>query len=77
MNLNILKGVGNDALELSRVLWAVSVVAGIGYSGWHLYLNHVFDIMAFGGGMGLLLAGAGAATAMKDTAVSKAKDLAK
>ena len=73
LNLNFLKGIGNDHIELSRLLWALSVLAGIGYAGWHLYQNAQFSIIEFGTGMGLLLAGDGGATAMKDTAVAKAK----
>lgn len=73
MNLNFLKGVGNHHLELSRMLWGLSVLAGIGYAGAHLVMNATFNIIEFGTGMGLLLAGGGAATAIKDTAVSKAQ----
>lgn len=72
MTLNFLKGPGNHHLELSRMLWGLSVLAGLGYAGWHLYLNHSFSIIEFGTGMGLLLAGGGASTALKDTAVAKA-----
>jgi hypothetical protein len=69
---NFLKGPTNQHLELSRMLWGLSVLAGIAYAGGHLYLNHAFSIMEFGTGMGALLAGGGAATAVKDTAVAKA-----
>ncbi len=72
MSLNLLKGIGNKHIELSRLLWALSVLAGIGYSGAHLVMNQSFNIIEFGTGMGLLLAGGGAATAIKDTAVAKA-----
>lgn len=72
MTLNLLKGVGNRHIELSRLLWALAVVAGIGYAGAHLYMNKAFSIIEFGTGMGLLLAGGGASTALKDTAVAKA-----
>lgn len=70
---NILKNVGNDGYDVSRVLWLVSAVAGIGYTGAHLYLNDAFSIIEFGTGMGLLLAGGGAATAAKDVGVANAK----
>lgn len=72
MSLNFLKGVGNQHLELSRMLWALSTIAGIGYAGAHLVMNHAFSIIEFGTGMGLLLAGGGGATALKDTAVARA-----
>ena len=72
MSLNFLRGVGNTHFELGRILWAVSSLAGIGYAGAHLYLNHAFSNIEFGTGMGLLLAGGGGSIAMKDTAVAKA-----
>lgn len=72
MNLNFLKGIGNHHLDLARLLWFLSCLAGIGYAGAHLVLNHVFSIIEFGTGMGALLAGGGGSVAMKDTAVSRA-----
>ncbi len=73
MSLNFLRDIGNNHVELSRLLWAASVLAGIGYSGWHLHRSHIFSIIEFGTGMGLLLAGGGGATALKDTFVARAK----
>jgi hypothetical protein len=72
MSWNFLRGPTNRHLELSRLLWGISVVAGIGFAGAHLYLDHSFSIIEFGTGMGLLMAGGGGATALKDTAVSRA-----
>ena len=72
MTLNFLRGPTSGHLDVSRMLWALSVLAGIGYAGADLVMNHSFSIVEFGTGMGLLLAGGGAATAVKDTAVSKA-----
>ena len=72
MTLNWLKGIGNQHVEAARLLWALSVLAGIVYAGFHLFVNHAFNIIEFGTGMGILLAGGGAATAIKDTAVAKA-----
>lgn len=69
---NFLKGPKNLHLELSRMLWAASVVSAIGFTGAHLYLNHEFRILDFAGGMGILLAGGGASTAIKDIGVAKA-----
>ena len=74
MTLNFLKGPTNQHLELSRMLWAVSVVSGIGFAGAHLVIDHAFSIIEFGTGMGLLLAGGGGAIAMKDTAVARAQE---
>lgn len=72
MTLNFLRGPTSGHLDLSRMLWLASGVAGIAFTGAHLYLNHSFSIIEFGTGMGVLLAGGGGATAMKDTAVAKA-----
>lgn len=72
MTLNFLRGPGNHHLELSRMLWGLSVLAGIGYAGWHLYLNHTFSIIEYATGMGALLLGGGGATAIKDQGVAKA-----
>lgn len=72
MSLNFLKGPGNQHLELNRMLGGLSVLAGIGFSGAHLVINHAFSIIEFGTGMGLLLAGVGGSIAVKDTAVAKA-----
>ncbi|MDH7974657.1 hypothetical protein QH494_20900 [Sphingomonas sp. AR_OL41] len=72
MSLNFLRGPSSGHLDVSRMLWGLSVLAGIGYAGAHLVINHVFSIIEFGTGMGLLLAGGGTATALKDTAVARA-----
>lgn len=72
MTLNFLRGPTSGHLDLSRMLWGLSVLAGIGYAGAHLYINHAFSIIEFGSGMGILMAGGGGATALKDTAVAKA-----
>ena len=72
MTCNFLKGVGNRHLDVARLCWFVSVVAGIAFSGAHLLIDHAFNIIEFGTGMGLLLAGGGSATAIKDAAVAKA-----
>ena len=72
-NLNFLKGIGNEHVELSRLVWFIAVIAGIGFTGWQLYLSGRFDIQDFGTGFLLLNSGGGAATAGKDIAVAKAK----
>lgn len=72
MTLNFLRGPTSGHLDASRILWVLGGLGALGFTGAHLYLNHAFDIMQFGTGYGLLLAGGGAATAAKDTAVAKA-----
>jgi hypothetical protein len=73
MNLNFLKGIDNQHIEASRLLWVLSVVAGIVYAGYDLLANKVFSIVEFGSGMGLLLAGGGGGSALKELAVASAK----
>lgn len=72
MTLNFLKGIRNEHVELARLCWFLCIITGIGYSGAHLILNHMFNIIEFGTGMSLLLAGGGGATALKDTAAARA-----
>lgn len=65
----LMRGSSVDAnYEIGRLLWAASVVAGIGYTGAHLVLNAVFDITQFGIGMGTLMALGGGGIAAKDMA---------
>lgn len=46
-----------------KVLWAIGVVAFIGYAGWDLIVNkQPFDALKYGGGLGATLAGGGSAT---------------
>lgn len=54
--------------EIGRLLWAASVVAGIGYTGADLFVNARFDITQFGIGMGTLMALGGGGIAAKDMA---------
>lgn len=71
MTFNFLRSQISGHIELSRVAWFLSVLAGLAYAGAHLYINHQFSIIEFGTGMGLLNAGSGGATALKDTAVAR------
>ena len=54
--------------EVGRLLWAGSVIAGIGYTGADLFVNGRFDITQFGVGMGALMALGGGGIAAKDMA---------
>lgn len=72
MRFDLFRGPGNRHFDTARILWALSCVAGIGYTGAHLVMNHAFSIIEFGTGMGVLLAGGGGAIAMKDVAVANA-----
>lgn len=73
MTLAFLKGIDNKHIEASRLLWVLSVIAGIGYAGYDLFANKIFSIVEFGTGMGLLLAGGGGGSALKELAVASAK----
>jgi hypothetical protein len=63
---------GNENYEAGRALWFASVVAAIGYSGAHLYINGEFDILQFGGGIAALLASGGWGIATKDKGSAEA-----
>lgn len=72
LKLNFLRGIGNEHFDLARIGWALSIVAGIGYAGFHLIAHGVFNIIEYGTGMGALLAAGAGGVAMKDTAMAKA-----
>lgn len=63
----------NDNFEAGRFLWFASVVAAIGYAGAHLFINGVFSIIEFGGGIAALLAAGGWGVGVKDKAAKDAK----
>ena len=65
---HFLRGPTSGHLDVSRMLWFAGGVSAILFTGAHLYLNHVFSILDFGGGMGSPIY----ATAVKDAAVAKA-----
>lgn len=70
---NFLKGIDNKHIEASRLLWVLSVISGIAFAGYHLVVDKVFSIIEFGTGMGLLLAGGGGASALKELGLASAK----
>lgn len=67
-------GPRNDNFEAGRFLWFASVLAAIGYAGAHLYVNGVFDILEFGGGIAALLAAGGFGIGVKDRAARDARE---
>ncbi|MEN9288386.1 MAG: hypothetical protein RL317_9 [Pseudomonadota bacterium] len=69
---NILKGVNDQGYDAGRILWVLSTMCGLGYSGWHLFADHVFSIIEFGTGMGSLILLGGGGVAAKDLGVAKA-----
>ncbi len=72
MTFNFLKGVGNQHLDVARMLWAASGIAAIVLTSVHLVRDSVFSIIEFGTGMAAILAAGSGAVAIKDTAVAKA-----
>lgn len=75
MFLNILRhwftGKDNESYEIMRALTALSVIVMLFYIGWHLIMNKTFDPLAAAGGLGALLFGGGAGSAIKDGTLTK------
>ena len=65
---DMLTGTTNLDYEISRVLSLLAVLSYIVYSGFHLFVNGVFDPLHYGGGFGAILLAAGFGTAAKDRA---------
>lgn len=67
----------NDTPELGRILWALGVLAMIGYQGFAIWwIKQPFSAIEFGTGLGSILLAGGFGVAAKDRGVSKAKALA-
>lgn len=64
-------GKDNESYEIMRALTALSVIFMIGYIGWHLVINKTFDPLAAATGLGALLFGGGAGSAIKDGTIGK------
>ncbi len=64
----------SDQPELGRCLWALGVVAMIGYQGFAIWwIKQSFSAVEFGTGLASILLAGGFGVAAKDTGVSKAK----
>ena len=72
MSFYFLRGPSSGHLDVSRMLWGLSVLSGICYCGAHLVIILAFSFIVFGTGLVLLLAGGGTATALTDTAGARA-----
>lgn len=64
-------GKDNESYEIMRALTALSVVAMLVYIGFHLVVHKEFDPLSSAGGLGALLFGGGAGSAIKDGTLSK------
>lgn len=75
MFLNVLRhwftGKDNESYEIMRALTALSVVVMLVYIGIHLLVHRTFDPLASAGGLGALLFGGGAGSAIKDGTLGK------
>jgi len=75
MSASILKDllgtVDNSAFELGRVLWAIGVLALLGFQGFALWKGQTFSPTEFGLGFAGILAAGGGGIAMKDAARAK------
>ncbi len=66
---NLFSTVDGQPWELSRVLWAIGVIAFITYAGIALLvLKQAWNAIEYGTGFGAVLAAGGFATAQKDKA---------
>ena len=65
MILHTFTGKDNTTLDIGRILWFQGVVFYFGMSAYALYKTGTFDPTAWGTGFGLVLAGGGAALALK------------
>lgn len=63
-------GKDNESYEIMRALTALSVIVMLVYIGYHLVANKTFDPLAAAGGLGALLFGGGAGSAIKDGTLS-------
>ena len=58
-------GVYNQTVDIARVLWFVGVLSYIAFAGYHVYHDHQLDPLAYGTGLGAVLAGGGAGVGLK------------
>lgn len=65
MILHTFTGKDNTTLDIGRILWFQGVVFYFGLSIYDIYRGAAFDPAAWGTGLGLVLAGGGAALALK------------
>lgn len=69
---NFFTGTDNSSWELGRALWALGVVALIGYQGVALWVKgQPFSPIEFGTGLGAILAAGGFGVGQKDRAFAK------
>jgi hypothetical protein len=57
---DILTGIDGESYDVGRVLWALSVLIGLGLSVYSTVFKVAFDLQQYGIGAGALLAAGGA-----------------
>jgi hypothetical protein len=65
--LHLFSGKDNTTLDIGRILWAISVVTFLLLSAYSIHNGQLFDPIAWGTGIGLVLGAGGAAIAIKST----------
>lgn len=66
-------GKDNESYEIMRALTALSVLVMLGSVVYHLVANKTFDPVSVGAGLGALLFGGGAGSAIKDGTIGSGK----
>jgi hypothetical protein len=56
---------GND-YDVAKILWILGIISYIVYAGIHIYLNHIYDPMLYGTGLGAALGGGGFAVQQRN-----------
>ena len=67
---DMLTEINGTDFDVSKLLWIVGVLSFVGYGGYHIWLNHVFDPIGYGTGLGAALAGGGAGVAWKSKEIN-------
>jgi len=65
MILHTFTGKDNNTIDMGRLLWCIGVLVYFGLSIYDISIGHNFDPAAWGTGLWLVLAGGGAAIALK------------
>lgn len=60
-------GKDNTTYDLGRVLWALSYVALVVFTGWSMYRGEHFSVAEYAGGCAALLAGGAGGIALKSS----------
>jgi uncharacterized LabA/DUF88 family protein len=70
---DILTDVDDQSYEVLSIVSVLGVLTFLGLSIYHVLLTHEFDYLAFGGGLGASITGAGAGIAIKENTSKRTK----